>query len=370
MTQVNDLKDVLGLVLDQAKVELLPTSVSVPYTDQSIGLHLAAVPTGKEVVDLTALADKYLPRPRALAEKARLYTSASLVDYVNRFRTAETALFVTVDPAAPGITAYLDYHAGTASGTRVDGEEDRAALPSHLRHTAAYLFPLSDELKAWRAFEAKGFTPMNEFAWFLEERLNDITNAPVDWGYVPYLLVDGVCELLNLRDDFVPGTDRMHTDEELEEHRRDQELPAGYRTRRQKLAEIKFGSQQQILTLSQEMTVRVDSRTAQKIDLHGGARTLVFEDSQETEVKGAKVKVPEMFLLDIPLFDGEPSVLIPARLYYRKTGAGIVWAVKLVNNRQHIRRAVEQVAARVAKETGCPLYSGRPNGGDPTPART
>jgi hypothetical protein len=319
-------------------------AVDISHHHAESTLPIAFVPKGREVVDLTTLLDKHLPRPKQLVEAAAIFDTTSLIAYVMRNKMQETVLFADGNPDQPWIKAVIDYH---LSSIDKYGEP----IPSFCTHTATYSFPLSDEMKAWREKANGDLMSMEEFAWLLEEREHDIANPPVNWAMVPEAEVDNLCRILALRDDFVPGH---------EPSKEDLELPAGYRTKLQKLQDIRFGTQQQLLTLSREMSVRTDSRTAQKIDLQGGARVLVFEEDHQTEVKGTRVKVPEMFLIDIAIFDGEDRRLMPVRLYYRKAGGGLKWALKLVDPRRMIRDAVADAAKRVAQATDCPLFFGNP----------
>jgi hypothetical protein len=70
--------------------------------------------------------------------------------------------------------------------------------------------------------------------------------------------------------------------------------------------------------------------------------------------------VPEIFLIDIPLFDGEARRLLPVRLFYRKHGSGIKWAIQLVDYQRMVKEAVADAATSVAAQTGIPLFQGDP----------
>jgi hypothetical protein len=319
---------------------------------------IAVVPAGKSVQDLGSILDKYLPAPRRLIEAATLGTVNAFMDYVERFKTDQTVIFADGNPDRPWLHAIIDYHEASVAGAS-------GPAPHFCSHTGTYTFPLSDEMVAWKKAADGSLMEMADFAFFLEERLNDISNPPLDWMMIEEAERDSICRILNLRDDHQP-TDSVGLPipfGELDLERDEEELPTGYRTKLDKLRAKRFGTQQQLLTLSQEMSVRSDTRTAQRIDLSSGAKALIFEDNQEAQLQGKRVKVPEMFLIDIPIFDGEERRLMPVRLYYRKVGTSIKWGMQLIDHRRMVRDAVEAAAGNVRCVTAVPVIFGKPIGG-------
>lgn len=346
--------------------ELIPALPTPP--DSTI---LLVTPEKRDVQDLGDYLNKYLPRPRFLSEAALLGGTDAMIDYAERFKTGDSILFVNPDPEAPWLKLVVDYHSASfwpAEPVAKDGGELTSSLlpapptPAHCRHTATYRFPLSDEMKAWRAAEKAGLMDQESFAWLLQQRQNDISNPPANWMLVPGEEVDRVCALLNLRDDHQPrdGSGKPIPFEELDLQRDEEELPTGYRTRLQKLQTKRFGTQQQLLTLSTEMSVRTSASSKQQIRLQDGTHFLEFSEDHEAQVKGQKVKVPELFLIDIPVFDGEPSHLMPVRLYYRRAGGGIKWMVELVDHRRMLKDAILKASTDVSIATDLTLINGNP----------
>lgn len=321
---------------------------------------LLTIPDGQKFHDLEPTLEKYATRPRFLKEAATIYSTASLTAYALRFKTADSALFVYPAVEKPWLRLIVDYHQATGPNP--------APVPAHRQHTASYSFPLSDEIQAWRAAEETGLMDGDNFAWFIDKHLNDIANAPVNWMMAPQDDVDRICRVLNLRDDHQPrdssGQPIPFDQLEKDLDREPDELPTGYRTRLDKLRAKRFGTQQQLLTLSTEMSVRSSSSTKQTINLQNGARVLEFAEDNEAHLRGQKIKVPDLFLIDIPLFEGEERRLMPVRLFYRKQGSGIKWAIQLVDHRRMVKEAVADAATRVATDTGIPLFQGNPTPGN------
>jgi uncharacterized protein YfdQ (DUF2303 family) len=97
------------------------------------------------------------PLPDHIEQGVTLQTVDSLVDYTNRFRTADTVLFADIDTNT--IVSAIDYHAPTKA--------------SHVDHKARLTLPHSVEWKTWVSIHDK-LMPQLMFARFLEENAADI----------------------------------------------------------------------------------------------------------------------------------------------------------------------------------------------------
>jgi len=115
------------------------------------------VPSGfsdKEVSDAYGLK---LAKPKYIKQTVTIETADSLVDYVNRFKGADTMLFAEI--SANRIVALVDYHASTAA--------------AHVAHRAKMELPFSEEWTLWTKISGK-LMPQLEFARFLEENAADV----------------------------------------------------------------------------------------------------------------------------------------------------------------------------------------------------
>lgn len=115
------------------------------------------VPQGfseKEVSDAYGLK---LAKPRYIKQAVTIETADSLVDYVNRFKGADTMLFAEI--CSNRIMALVDYHA--------------AANAAHVAHRAKLELPFSEEWKLWSQISGRLMQQL-EFARFLEENAADI----------------------------------------------------------------------------------------------------------------------------------------------------------------------------------------------------
>lgn len=200
-----------------------------------------------------------------------------------------------------------------------------------------------------------------EFAEFLQDHEHDIENPPLDWMCVDPTTATQVLDALNLHDDLSPrdanGDYLKPEDVTGEEGDADEDRYIPH-SALQKLRKIRFGSATLLTRMAANIEVSAASKAVAKYDPKSGAKTILFEDENSTSSGGRPVKVPDMFFLNIPVFEADEPRLIPVRLLYRVKGEKVVWAVDIVNVERIIRRAIEAVASRVAEETYLPVYAG------------
>jgi uncharacterized protein YfdQ (DUF2303 family) len=108
--------------------------------------------------------------PDHIGQAVTLQATDSLVDYVNRYRTADTILLADID--ANTIRAVIDYHAAATMG--IDKADDAAGEANHAAHIASMVLPLSFEWKTWAKVDGVLMEQL-KFARFLEENAPDIT---------------------------------------------------------------------------------------------------------------------------------------------------------------------------------------------------
>lgn len=121
------------------------------------GREWLITPEGAAVADVTEAGAIAKALPDHIEQGVVLQTVDSLVDYANRFKTADTVLFADIDTNT--IVAAVDYHAPSKA--------------AHVDHKARLTLPHSVEWKTWTAINGR-LMPQLEFARFLEENAADI----------------------------------------------------------------------------------------------------------------------------------------------------------------------------------------------------
>jgi len=140
------------VISDLARKALAPTTFKTDDGRAFLVTHDSA--NVREISDEHGL---QVNTPRYIKQAVTLQTQDSLVEYVNRFKTADTVLFA--DIAANTILATLDYHA--------------SAKAAHVAHRAALTLPFSEEWGLWTRISGKLMSQL-EFARFLEENGADV----------------------------------------------------------------------------------------------------------------------------------------------------------------------------------------------------
>ncbi|WP_244574482.1 DUF2303 family protein [Cohaesibacter sp. ES.047] len=252
----------------------------------------------------------------------------SLIDYVNRFKNEESALFGerTDNNEILKISAVIDYH----DRVNLLDEPDvvRAAdsvYPQHCQHRVTHRFPLSDEIKAWSVIAANPLELL-EFALFLEDNILDVLPLP---GFLA-------------NKDEKPETE---SDKRLAElmHKLDGN-PCG---------------PQKLMELSKGLQINEDTKAKVIIDRNTGEQAIGFETEHE-DAEGNKLSVPNMFLIAIPIFEGGEPYRIPVRLRYRKKGGSLAWLIEPYQLDRYVKHAFAEACEVAAQQTALPLFFGRP----------
>lgn len=265
---------------------------------------------GWEPFDVKGLIDKWRDAPQRRVGSATTLTLTSFVELVNRHKDASSAVFADLLSAAPSLTAVIDYHTH-----KPPLDEELVALavnsPRFCQHRVRYAFPISDEWKAWTG-KSGDWMDQGSFAQWLEDRLPDMANPNED-----------ETELFSA------------------------------------VMLTTVGAPNQIMGLSRNLTINVESTVGSALTLQTGESSVVFTEVHK-DGQGQPVKVPGGFVLSIPLFDGGEPRRVPVRLRYRKQGAKIVWQFSLWRAKDVVRSALDGDFETVATETGLPVYHGSP----------
>lgn len=306
-------------------------------------LALALLPEVRKIENLKPYLDKLRDAPRRIETAAKVTTIDSFVDYVNRFKTPDSAIFAADSDDHPSLLCVLDFH-----GSGMD------AAPRFGVHTVKYEFPISDQIRAWSRISGQAMSHA-EMATFLADRQFDIANPPLDWMQVKPETIALLTHLLNLGDD-EGEIDDDAVDAISSDDGEDRYIP---RSALYKLRQIRFGSVQRMTTLARNVEVSVNAKATAGYNPKTGERTIAFTEEHETHDKaGRKVIVPDVFLLRAPVFEGETTQLVPVRLQYRQKGGTLSWFMTLVEWRRVVRFAVKSEADRVHAATALPVFYG------------
>lgn len=254
------------------------------------------------------LMDKFRDYPRRPRGTSVHHTLESLIAHAKRHAYAghnDAAAFVNM-LNSPCIEVVYDYHPSDLP----DGPAPTRG--GWCEHRAHYAFPHSEAWKRWVAAVGKHL-PIADFARLLEDGIGDVAHAGV---------VDKAPVL--------PG--------------------------------VVYATPTELLALADGLTIHATSKVAEHRRLDNGTAQMVFaEDHVTADRTGAPVKVPNGFLLAIPVFVGGPSYVLPVRLRYRVADRNVAWSIALHNADEAKREAVQEAAAAFTKATGVDTLFGTPD---------
>lgn len=252
-----------------------------------------------EFDSLKRLAEEWRQYPERKTGTAQVDTLNSFVDLTNRHKTADSAIFANTDWKAPALTAVIDYHA-------VEGTDAR-----WLKHRVHYAFPLSEQWKTWVAINGKPMTQA-DFAQFIEDNIADLSSP----------------EALEVAD-----------------------YEARFAT--------KIATPSELVALSRGLAVRVESKAVSSVVLQSGEGEIVWDEVHQG-ADGKKLKVPGLFMLQIPLFHMGETQRVPVRLRYRVREGSTVWFYQLYRPDVAVTERVTEDYEDAMRETGLPGFIGKP----------
>ncbi len=272
-----------------------------------------AVLQGMELKGIKTYLDQFRMRPERRSGTARFTDLSSFLAHANRFKGENSVLYANDDAKSPSLTCVFDYH--EAGSNEFEG--------THFgQHRGVYPFPLSETWQAWSKAEDGGPMGMSEFAEFLEDRIGDVIEplgAPIEG-----------------------------------EPEADQRL----RAQIQRLG-CTLASPSLLLDLSRNFRVNENSRTKVAQTLSSGEVSLKFEN-EHTDENGAPLRVPNMFLIQTPVFHGGALYRVPVRLRYRASSGQVRWIVERLHPELIFEDAIKEALDRATGETGLPVYRGAP----------
>lgn len=328
------------------------------------GLTLTDAASTRTVTDWTAeVRDaeriKAAIKPVRRTGAATLNTLASLIDWTNRFKGPDSALFLDIQrgssitatktsggsssidrdaarasaseittqnfsitkPGSVRMVAMIDYHAG---GEPVaDGGEDPTAR--HCAHRGVYEFPVSE---AWRRWTGAAGEEMDvaQFGRFLEDNARDLQNP------TPFIQSGdiSIAEPMNWESIARETAERL---------------------------KAKFATVSQMIDLGRSFSVIVDEKVAVKVDRQSGRANLMVQEDHSDEA-GQPLALPRLFLIAIPVFEGGDLFPIICTFSYRPRGPKL--SFDLYDATTSFEDAVRDVATEAKKGTDLPLFEGSP----------
>lgn len=298
------LKELLEGLMENRKPETIFLG-GLGESQQNPVTKVLLVPDGMEAKSVKSFVDEYKTKPDRRKGLINAFDIYSFSAIVNRFKSANSALFkkATIGDTKfeAELKAILNYH--PASGVNTDADNND--------HRATYGFPLSEELKTWLG---KNKVPFNskEFAEFLEDNIAD-------------LVVADVSKFVTEFGDTVPS----------------------------------FASPSKIMELSRGIDVRVDEKVVNAYRVSDGSFAIQYTVDNK-DASGKPLNLPEWFALGIPVFQNGQSYQIPLRLRFRVKDGAVSWHFEMYRKNDIFNAAFDRDCNQAAADTALPLFNGTP----------
>ncbi|ULB10707.1 YfdQ family protein [Cereibacter azotoformans] len=322
----NTTKNVLETALDDVLPKMAqPTEIIGHQPIASPTTAHFAIPDNMRHLDLTDAIDKLATKlqPWRRAGTAKLQDLASLIAWANRHKGETSALFADIS-SDPSLTCIADY---MGAGAPVMDHETRDPKASHCRHRALYTFPMSKEWKLWTGINNKALDKA-EFGEFIETNAKDLLDPTPN-------LLNGHIGAANVE----PWEVRM-----IEVARQ---------------LNGRFGQYQTLVQLSRSFQVHEVSNLTATLNRDTGETSIQFIN-EHREPDGQPLKIPNLFMIAIPIFDRGAAYRIPVRFRYRKAGSEVKFILSLHNADIALEDAVEEALHEATEATGLPLFRGEP----------
>jgi len=298
---------------------------------------LMLAPAGMQLHDLTAKwreAAEFFG-PLRMRGTATLTDLASFIAWANRFKDSDSALFACMGPQ-PSLTAVIDYNreqlwtgiedVNSDTGEIIQLEASPAPSARHGLHRGHYAFPVSKEWKLWSQADGTAMSRA-EFGEFFEGNAKDLLDP------TPALLnPDTVKEMQ-------PWEERM-------------------RLVAQQL-QGRFGQYAALVQLARAFQVHETSNLTTTLNRDTGESSIQFLDEHRGP-DGQPLRIPNLFMIAIPIFEEGALYRIPVRFRYRKSGQDVKFLISLHNADVSFRDAVREAFTEAEEKTGLPLFLGQP----------
>jgi uncharacterized protein YfdQ (DUF2303 family) len=270
--------------------------------DPRNGFEVPFIAVGERIVGLKPILDPWLGAPERCLGVAMAQTLEAFIDLTNRHKSDDSAVFASTVPEAPSLTTVIDYH--------TLGHE-----PQFGEHRVHFPFPISSEWKAWNEQNGEEMS-QGELCAFIEDNIADLS-APED------------------------GESRAYGS----------------------MFQTTVATPAEIILLSRGLQVRVNTEVKETRVIQSGEAEITFSEAHN-DASGAKLKVPGLFVVAIPMFNGDPEkTRIVARLRYRVSNGRVRWMYQLWRPDLAVIARVRAAIVEVGEKTQLPTFEAKPEMG-------
>lgn len=115
----------------------------------------------------------------------------------------------------------------------------------------------------------------------------------------------------------------------------------------------------ELLEVSRGLRLTETAQVTNAVTLATGEVEVTYRTEHATQ-SGQPARVPTLFLVGMPVFDGDAAYKMPVRLQYRRKDGQIIWTLRRYRPELVFFHAFDAALARVRSETALPVFLGSP----------
>lgn len=259
-------------------------------------------------------------QPLQRTGKAELTDLQGFIDWSNRFKGEASAMFGQIGTEV-SLETIIDYHGAGAPTLAPEGDPAAA----YGRHRGTYHFPVSQEWTIWNKISGQ---PLDKdvFGEFIEANAKDLLDP------TPALLG-------NLTGELEPWERRMI------------DIAAQLQGR--------FGQYTTLVQLSRNFQVYESGHLTVSTNRDTGEAQVQFL-TEHKDPDGQPLRLPNLFMIAIPVFEEGHLYRLAVRFRYRKAGESVKFIISLHNPEFALRDAAREAMSIAREQTGLPLMMGKP----------
>ena len=274
-----------------------------PGLGDSDGVTLIAAPKGFELRSIKPYLDEYLTKPERIKGISYHTSLDSFLMHVQAFKdTQRSAVFADVDNST--LQCVYDYNS-----------RDDARFCDH---RAVYTAKVSKPWKRWTAGSGQPFNQA-EFANFIENNALDLIDPPTDVGG------EGDAAILNIA----------------------------------KTLNTTLASASKVIELARGISIH-EASTAKSNYSTGSGEVVLEYVTEHKDGTGAKLKVPGLFVIAIPVYEDGHSYRVVVRLRYRLKEGVVTWFYELYQPEKCVEDAFNELCTETQGDSLLPVYRGKP----------
>lgn len=286
-----------GALITGIKENLKTEIITLPGPDGEGNISVIAHSKGSSGISLAstkALVDEWRTVPERIKGMAQHTHVESFIDHLTEFKDVNSVVYA--DRSNLKLLAYYDYHAATE--------------PNNLSHKSRFAPRKSRQLEIWE--KGHGIQLMQgDFANFIENNILDLADGS------GHSTITDIAKQLNTT----------------------------------------VASPSRILELARGLSIHESANAKSHVNTATGEVTLEYITTH-SDTEGKKLKLPGLFVIGIPVFEGGALYRIMVRLRYRLQEGKVRWWYELYQLDAAIDDAFEEIIEKVVDTTKIKLYRG------------